>query len=185
MRPESESAREAAEDDGVRRAEPRAREHRDRQLGNHAHVDRDRRPLLHAELLQRVREADDVALQLRVGDRARARPPARPPSGRRPCRRCPASTCRSTQLKQTLSVPPRNHFAYGGSHSYSLANGSNHVSRSRALALPERLERLVVDLRLRVRLRGELRRRRIAPLLEEHRLDRVARVMAPARTGSR
>ena len=31
----------------------------------------------------------------------------------------PASgfTCRSTQLKQTLSFPPRYHFAYGGSHS--------------------------------------------------------------------
>ena len=32
--------REAAEDDGVRRAEPRAGEHRDRRLGDHAHVDR-------------------------------------------------------------------------------------------------------------------------------------------------
>ncbi len=28
----------------------------------------------------------------------------------------PASTCRSTQLKQTFSFPPRYHFAYGGSH---------------------------------------------------------------------
>ncbi len=37
--------REAAEDDRVRRAEPGAREHRDRELGDHPHVDRDRRPL--------------------------------------------------------------------------------------------------------------------------------------------
>ena len=29
----------------------------------------------------------------------------------------PASTCRSTQLKQTFSLPPRYHLAYGGSHS--------------------------------------------------------------------
>ncbi len=62
---------EAAEDDGVRRAEPRAGEHRDRQLRDHAHVDRDRRALLDAELLQRVREADDVALEVGVRDRAR------------------------------------------------------------------------------------------------------------------
>jgi len=39
----------------------------------------------------------------------------------------PASTWRSTQLKQTLSLPPRKNFAYGGSHSYSFENGSNHV----------------------------------------------------------
>ena len=63
--------REAAEDDGVRRAEPGAREHRHRQLRDHAHVDPDRRPLLHAELLERVREADDVLLEIGVRDRAR------------------------------------------------------------------------------------------------------------------
>ena len=40
---------EAAEDDRVRRAEAGAREHRDRQLGNHPHVDPDRRPLADAE----------------------------------------------------------------------------------------------------------------------------------------
>ena len=58
--------REAAEDDRVRRAEPRAGEHRHGQLGDHPHVDRDLRPLADAELLQRVREADDLALQLCV-----------------------------------------------------------------------------------------------------------------------
>ena len=42
------------------------------------------------------------------------------------------------------------------------------------LALPERLEVLVVDRRLRVRLRRELRRRRVAALLEEEVLDRLA-----------
>ena len=54
----------------MRGAEPRAREHRDRQLGNHAHVDRDRRPLLDAEGFQRVREAHDLALQVGEGERA-------------------------------------------------------------------------------------------------------------------
>ena len=62
--------REAAEDDGVRRAEARAREHRDRGLGDHAEVDPDGRALLDAELLERVREPDDLALQVGVGDRA-------------------------------------------------------------------------------------------------------------------
>jgi hypothetical protein len=40
-----------------------------------------------------------------------------------------------------------------------------------SLPLPERLERLVVDRRLRVRLRSEVAGRRIAPLLEEERVD--------------
>ena len=58
---------EAAEDDGVRRAEPRAREHGDRRLRDHAHVDPDRRPLADAELLQRVRELRHLAQQVGVG----------------------------------------------------------------------------------------------------------------------
>jgi len=53
----------------MRRAEPRAGEHRDRELGDHPHVDPDRGALLHAQLLQRVREADDVALEVGEGDR--------------------------------------------------------------------------------------------------------------------
>ena len=46
----------------------------------------------------------------------------------------PASTCRSTQLYVALSLPPTNHFAYGGFHSQTVSNGSNHVTRSRASA---------------------------------------------------
>src|SRR5204863_6718339 len=42
--------------------------------------------------------------------------------------------------------------------------------------LPELVEVAVVDLRLRVRLRRELGRRRVPPLLEEHRVDGVARL---------
>ena len=84
----------------------------------------------------------------------------------------PCSTWRSTQLYETFSVPPRNHFAYGGSHSYNVENGSNHETRSVALRAQNDVEVLVVDRGLGVRLRGELRRRRIAPLLEEQRVDR-------------
>src|SRR5215471_18175518 len=42
------------------------------------------------------------------------------------------------------------------------------------LALPELLEAQVVDLRLRIRPRRKLGRRRIAPLLGQHRLDRLS-----------
>ena len=48
---------EAAEDDVVRRADPRAREHRDDHLGDHRQVDADDVALLHALVLQRVGEA--------------------------------------------------------------------------------------------------------------------------------
>ena len=40
--------REPSEDDRVRRPEPRTRQHGDRQLGDHAHVDGDGRALVHA-----------------------------------------------------------------------------------------------------------------------------------------
>ena len=43
-----------------------------------------------------------------------------------------------------------------------------------SFSLPELLEALLVDVRLRVRLRGEVLWRRVTPLLEEDRLDRVA-----------
>ena len=61
---------EASVDDGTRDAESRAGQHRDRQLGNHAHVDPDRCSRLHAELLERVREADDLSLKVCEGDLA-------------------------------------------------------------------------------------------------------------------
>ena len=50
--------REAAEHDGVHRADACAREHRDRGFGNHRHVDRDAVAFLDAEALQRIRELD-------------------------------------------------------------------------------------------------------------------------------
>ena len=59
---------EAAEDDVVRRADARAREHRHDDLGDHRQVDPDDVALLDAVVLQRVGEALDVAVQLGVGD---------------------------------------------------------------------------------------------------------------------
>ena len=125
--------REASEDDRVRRAEARAREHRDRELRHHPHVDRDRGALADADLLQRVRHPHDVALELGVGDRRASRPQARPPSdtrrgrrarprrdGRRSCRR--RSACRPGTTARTAAPTGR-----------ARANGSNHVTRSRPL----------------------------------------------------
>ncbi len=63
--------REAAEHDRVDRADTRAREHRDRGLGNHRHVDRDAVAFLDAEALQRVRELADALVQLAIADEPR------------------------------------------------------------------------------------------------------------------
>ena len=61
---------EAAEHDGVNRADARAREHRDRELGNQRQVDRDAIAALDAERLQHVRELADLPVQIEVGQRA-------------------------------------------------------------------------------------------------------------------
>src|SRR5689334_2098450 len=61
---------EAAEDDGEGCADASAREHRDRELGNHSHVDADVGAFLDAELLQAVGKANDLFLELGEGDLA-------------------------------------------------------------------------------------------------------------------
>ncbi len=71
MRSASASAREAAEDDGVGCADAGARQHGDRELRDHRHVDGDSVALLHAKPAQRVREAADLVEQLGVRDGAR------------------------------------------------------------------------------------------------------------------
>ncbi len=63
-------AAESAEDDRKRRPNARAREHRDRQLGDHPHIDPDVSTFLDAELLQGVGEAHDVLLELAKRDLA-------------------------------------------------------------------------------------------------------------------
>ncbi len=61
---------ESAEHDGVRRSDPRARQHGHGQLGDHAHVDGDPVALADPERLQRVREPADLLVQLAVRERA-------------------------------------------------------------------------------------------------------------------
>ena len=63
--------REAAEDHRVRGADPGARQHGDRHLGDHRHVDGDAVALLHAVALERGGEALDFAIEIPVGQRAR------------------------------------------------------------------------------------------------------------------
>ncbi len=62
---------EAAEHDRVRRADARAREQRDGELGHHAHVDRDPIALADAERLEQVGDPARLVEELRVGDGAR------------------------------------------------------------------------------------------------------------------
>ena len=62
LHPVSEGVRaEAAEDHCVGRAQPGAGQHRNRQLGNHPHVDPHRRALFDAQLLEAVGEPHDLA----------------------------------------------------------------------------------------------------------------------------
>ena len=60
--------REAAEDDRVDRAEPRAGEHRHDGLGDHRHVDDDAVAVVDAEVAQRAGEPGDLVAQLAVGE---------------------------------------------------------------------------------------------------------------------
>ena len=105
---------EAAEDDRVRGADAGAGQHRDDRLGDHRQVDRDPVARADAEVGQGVGGPADLAVQLGVGDGRGCRPgsPSQWMATRSPL---PASTCRSTQLYATLSLPPTNHFANGGS----------------------------------------------------------------------
>ena len=59
---------QAGVDHGVDRADARARQHRDDALQRERHVDDDTIALLHAERLQPIREAADVAIKLAVSN---------------------------------------------------------------------------------------------------------------------
>ena len=120
---------EAAEDHRVRGADAGAGQHRDHGLGDHRHVDRDPVAGLDAELGQRVGGLADLVLELGVGDGAGVAGLALPVEAT--LSPWPASTCRSTQLYATLSLPPTNHLANGGSSSRGpRSHGWSQVSRS-------------------------------------------------------
>ena len=61
--------REAAEDDGMDRADARAGQHGDGGFRDHRQVEGDPVALLHAQALERVGELADVAVQFAIGDR--------------------------------------------------------------------------------------------------------------------
>ena len=73
---------EAAKDDGVHRADARAGQHRDRQLGDERHVERHAVALADAEPLEDVGELADLAVELEVGQRAAIAGLALPDEGR-------------------------------------------------------------------------------------------------------
>ena len=70
MRSRSASEEKSAEHDRVRRAQTRAREHRDGRFRNHAHVNRDAIAFGDAEVCERGGEPDDLAMKLEVRERA-------------------------------------------------------------------------------------------------------------------
>ena len=81
----------------VRRADPRAGEHRHNDLGDHRQIDPDDVALAYAQLLERIGQSLHLVEELEVGDRALLALLARPIGTRRgPLG--PDSTCRSKQL---------------------------------------------------------------------------------------
>ena len=169
--PRKRVRREAAEHDRVRSAQACTGEHRHRDLGDHPHVDPDRRPLGHAELLQGVREPDHVFLQVGVRDR----PPlvlglALPVVGDL----VPKAGLHMAihAVEADVQLPTEVPLRVRRLPLVQLAERLEPAHPLAALRLPELLEAPLVDLRLGVRLGSELLRRRVAPLLEKHRLDR-------------
>ncbi len=171
--------REAPEDDGVRRSDPRTREHRDRRLRNHAHVDADRRALADAQRLQRVRELRRLPLELRERDLAPVVGGLALPVVRDLVSLSVldvAVDAVEADVELAAEVPP----GVGRLPLVQLRERLEPGQPLAALGLPELVEVALVDVGLRVRLGCELRRRRIPPLLQLHRLDgrRTAAVRA-------
>ncbi len=162
--------REAAEDDGVRCPDARAGEHRDRQLGDHPQVERDVRALLDAELLQRVREADDLALQVGVRERAAIAFGLALPKERDALAESRLDVPVDA-VEADVELAAREPLRI---RQLPLEHGVERLEPRHALtrlARPELLQRNVVDRGLRVRLRRELLGRRIPALLEQQRVD--------------
>ena len=111
-------------------------------------------PLRDAELLQRVRELRHLGQKLGVGELAAVAVRLAFPVVRD---RVAASFLDVLVEAVPRDVQPAAEVPLArtaGSHSYSFVNGSNQPTRSRPFALPERVELLLVDPGLRVRLRA-------------------------------
>ena len=163
---------EPAEHNRVRRAEARAGEHRDRQLGNHPHVDADRRSLADAEALERICEADDLTLE--VGERQR---PAL-------VGRLPLPVVGDLVAEARLDVPvdavvrdvelaAEVPLRVRELPLEELVEGLEPGDALPPFRLPELAPVALVDVRLGVCLRGEVGWRAVTALFEEERLDRL------------
>ena len=175
--------REAAEHDRVRGAETRACEHGDRELRDHSHVDRDGGALPHAELLQRIRHPDDVALEVGVGDRPRVARLAFPVVGDPLAE--PRIDVAVDAVVRDVEAAAEEPLRIGelplGQRVEVLEPGH---ARPR-LRLPEAVRVGVVDRGLRVRLSRERRIGREPPLFVEQGVDRLTAHRAVSTTVSR
>ena len=127
------------------------------QLGDHAHVDRDLRPLADAELLEHVRHPDDLRLELRVREGAAlafglALPVVRDPVAEPGLDVTVDAVVRD--VERAAQIPLR----VGQLPLEQVAERLEPADALAALRLPELLEGAVVDVRLRGR-----RRRRTQP----------------------
>src|SRR6476660_4661035 len=152
-------------------AEARARQHRHGNLRDHPHVDPDCRALLHAELLQRVRELDHVALQIRERDRATLVLGIALPVIRN-LLALSRLDVPVDAVEADVELPAEVPLRVRRLPFEELRERLEPREALAALGLPELLEVALVDVSLRVGPRGKVLRRRVATLLQEHRLDR-------------
>ena len=162
--------REAAEDDRVRSAESRAGEHGDGKTRPHPHVDPDGRPLLDPERAKAVGRPHDLLEELRVRDRrALTLGLALVVVGDAVAE--PRLDVTVEAVVRDVDLPAPVPLRVRKLPFEQRREGLEPRDPLPPLPLPELLEGDVVDVRLRVRLCGELPRRRIAPILREQGLD--------------
>ena len=172
--PRERIGREAAEDDRVRRTEPCAREHRDGRLRDHPQVDPHRRALADAQLLEPVRELGHLSQELGVGQLpAVALGLAFPVVGDRVA--APRFDVLVEAVPGHVELAAEVPLGVRRLPLVQLRERFEPCDPLASFARPELVEVLVVDPGLSVRLRRELGRRRVAPLLEEQVVDVLCR----------
>ena len=177
-RPESESARSRRRRPCAARRAVRTRAWRPGGRG-HAHVDADRRALLHAERLQPVGHANDLVEQRLIGDRRAVALRLALEMERDLLARGLHMPVEAVEADVELAADePLRVRLFPLEHRVEVLEPRHALA---CLACPELLERDVIDPRLRGRLRCELGRRRVAPLLREQGLDRLVHGRDPNR----